>query len=270
MKFKLTTVNDAHQPVIAKILKDLQQKKEKAVEIGNETLANDCWREAEALKLNIQYIKFFEKIKARKYRDAWQILERCEIKASFIEKNSSTEFFIKSRGVFIREKVCKWQSLFPYCMFFSPCFTVEYYTCSICGHKIRPRSRCSHVKGRIYNGDLCVHMAHGMSIKEVSLVSKPVQKYSVIHNDETLDFSLVDYLADLLENPFEDWDIVWTRMSFPIEMFSQLNPSAECPCKSGKNFEACCIKKQEVSIPHVDFVLSKKIPEGKAEIYFPY
>lgn len=105
---------------------------------------------------------------------------------------------------------------------------------------------------------------------EVSIVTKPVQKYSVVHNDETLDFSLIDYLSSFLDNAFEDWVAHWTRMSFAIERFSQVDPSSDCPCKSGNKFEECCINEKEISIPHVDFQFFKSIPHEKANVRFPY
>lgn len=270
MKINLVTLDDARKPLVNELLEKLLEAKKEAVVKGNEELANNCWREAEALKLNVLYIEAFAKLKGNKYRDAWNDLERCEIDSSCIEENSSEEYFASSRARFIKDKVEKMQSLYPYCVFASPGFTVGYYTCSICAHKIRPRSRCGHIKGKIYNGELCVHEAHDLEFREISLVTNPVQKYSVVHNDETLDFSLIDYLCDLLDNAFEEWDINWTKRSFPIDRFSNVEPSANCPCKSNKPFKECCINKDEVIIPHVDFVFSKNIPENKAEIRFPY
>lgn len=270
MKIKLINIEDAHKPVISQILRELDRKKKEAVSLGNEELANNCWRESEALKVNVKYIEAFEKIKSKNYRDAWIDLERCEIDVDSIKRNSGPNFFIKSRCYFIKSQVSKWQSLYPYCLFLSPGFKVGYHTCSICNHKIRPRSRCSHVKGKIYGGELCVHQMHNVEMLEISLVNKPVQKYSVAHNDETLDFSLINYLSDLLDNAFEYWEAHWTRMSFPIERFSQVDSDSDCPCKSGKRFEECCINEKEISIPHVNFNFFKEIPDQKAKVRFPY
>jgi len=270
MKVELTTLKDCESPEIEKLLETLLERKEEAVASGNGELANQCWRETEALKLNILYINAFSKIKNEKYRDAWCELERCEINCNFLEENSSQEFLVKTRVCFIKEKIEVLQSLYPYCIFASPGFTVSYYKCSICDHKIRPRSRCEHKKGKIYNGELCVHIAGDMEFKEISLVTKPVQKYSVVHDDKTLDFSLLIYLFDIVENPFEDWDVNWTTMKFPIDRFSSLEKGGECPCKSGAIFKDCCLEKDEVEIPHVDFTFSKPIPDSKEKIKFPY
>ncbi|MGE8705369.1 MAG: hypothetical protein ACN6O5_22035 [Achromobacter sp.] len=270
MKIRLIDIEDTRNPVVNQILGELDRKKNEAASTGNEELANDCWRELEALKVNIKYIEAFEKIKSKRYRDAWIDLERCEIDVNSIKINSDSGFFIASRCHFIEKQVPKWQSLYPYCLFISPGFKVGYYTCRICNHRIRPRSRCSHIKGKIYNGELCVHEAHDVEMLEISLVRNPVQKYSVAHNDETLDFSLINYLSDFLDNAFENWEAHWTRMSFPMERFSRVDPGSDCPCKSGKKFEECCINEKEISIPHVDFEFFKKIPDEKTRVRFPY
>lgn len=270
MRIELVTLKDSQHPQIKEYLDTLFKTKKEAVSKGDEELANNCWREIEALELNIKFIGAFNKIKNKEYREAWSDLERCEIMCGCIEENSNKDLLISSRASFIKDKVVKLQSLYPYCVFASPGFTVGYYTCSICNHKIRPRSRCEHIKGKIYNGELCVHAGHDIEFKEISLVTKPVQKYSVVHNDETLDFSLINYLFTLLDNAFEEWDINWTKMSFPIERFSNVDSNDDCPCKSEKTFKDCCINKNEIEIPHVDFIFSKEISKDKEKLKFPY
>lgn len=270
MKVELLTPQDCEKPVIKKVIEELNRVRDEAAMSGDEEKANGCWRELEATELNILYIGAFHKIKNKEYRDAWCDLEKCEIKYSSLEENSSEEFLINSRSKFIFDKVKKLQSLYPYSVFASPGFTVGFYTCSICDHKIRPRSRCEHKKGKVYNGELCLHVGHDMKFTEISLVTNPVQKYSVVHNDETLDFSLLTYLLDILDNAFEEWDLHWTTMKFAINRFSNVKPDSKCPCKSDNIFEECCIGKDEVEIPHIDFIFSKPIPEEKEEIAFPY
>ena len=270
MKINLTTLEDSESPQINQIVDALKGSKLKAVECGDEEKANRCWRELEALELNRLFIQAFNSIKNKKYRDGWNKLEQCEIICKFLIENSPKNFLISTRVNFIKDKVEKWQSIYPYCLFVSPGFKVGYYTCRICEHKIRPRSRCEHKKGKIYNGELCLHVAHDMEILEISIVSKPVQKYSVIHDDETLDFSLLKYLFDILEYAFEEWDLNWTKMKFPAERFKSVRKESKCPCKSDNTFENCCINKAEVEIPHIDFIFSRSLPNDKEEIIFPY
>lgn len=270
MVIELTTLEDTLNPESIKIIDGIKNEKIKAIERCDEVKANECWRILEAFKLNVLYIKAFHNIKNKKYRDAWNELEQCEINYGFLSKNSTEGFLINTRSEFIRDKVSKWQSLYPYCLFMSPGFKIGYHTCSICGHKVRPRSKCGHKKGKIYNGELCLHIAHDIEFLEVSIVSTPVQKYSVIHDDKTLDFTLLQYLSDVLENAFEDWDLSRTTKKFPRERFANVKDDDACPCKSGKKFQLCCKEKKEIEIPHIDFILSKHLPPDKEEIKFPY
>ncbi|MEQ8485881.1 MAG: hypothetical protein RIB46_16095 [Pseudomonadales bacterium] len=259
MKIKLLTLEDAQNDNVTEMLDALNKKRQQAVDQGDEALANDCWREIEALELNLLFVEAFHKLGEHQYREAWHDLERCEIKCESLKRNTSDQYFERSRARFIQQMVTRWQSLYPYCIFVSPAMTVGYYECSICGHKIRPRSRCTHQKGRVYLGELCVHVARDVQLGEISLVTNPVQKYSVLHNDETLDFSLISHLREMLDHPFEPWDLNWTTKKFPRERFSAVTGDAACPCKSGKAFGDCCIDQPEVEIPHVDFLLSKQV-----------
>ncbi|MCD9480489.1 hypothetical protein [Photobacterium phosphoreum] len=270
MKISLSTLEDVNDPELQTYLDELKKRKEQAQVCNNEEVANAYWREIEAIELNITFIKCFGHLKAKQYRTAWNLLERCEINCKFLIENSTTEFQKKKRVSFIQEFIVKFQSLFPYCVFVSPGFKVGFYTCGICGHKVRPRSRCKHKKGKVYNGQLCLHEGHELEPIEISIVDKPVQKYSVMHDDSTLDFSLLDYLMEVLNCAFEYWDYVKTKMSFPRERFATFTSDDLCPCKSGSYFKDCCESKSEIEIPHIDFIFTKEIPDDKEKIKFPY
>lgn len=108
-----------------------------------------------------------------------------------------------------------------------------------------------------------------MEILEVSIVLTPAQKYSVMHDDATLDFTLVQYLSNILENAFEEWDLNRTTMRFPRERFANVRNEDDCPCKSGREFHSCCSDKK-IEIQYINFILSKAPPPDKEEISFPY
>ncbi|AXX59650.1 zinc chelation protein SecC [Vibrio vulnificus] len=271
MKNNLSTIEDIENPEYQAYLSALKASKDEVAKLpGNEDNVNAHWREIEALELNADFIRVFALLKAKEYRSAWDLLERCEIACKFLIKNSSSDFQQRKRVSFIEEMIEKYQSLFPYCVFVSPGFKVGYYTCGICGHKVRPRSRCEHQKGIVYNGKLCLHEGHDLEPIEISIVNKPVQKYSVMHNDSTLDFSVLEYLVSSLHNVFEPWDYEKKTMSFPREKFSMFSSNDLCPCKSGSIFSSCCEHKSEIEIPHIDFYFSRKSLHDENEIRFPY
>ena len=263
-------VNLNNQTEVKSALAALADAKRIAAEEGDESQANQLWRDIQALKVVSAYVTAINNIKQQKYRDAWCELEQCEITCKFLSENSNKEFYNSSSADFVERYVSKWQSLYPYCMFISPAMVVGYYTCSICNHKIRPRSRCEHIKGRIYNGELCTHQAHDLEIREVSIVTNPVQKYSVIHNDETLDFSLLKYLCSHINNPFDEWEAHWTTKKFPKDRFHSVEEDHKCPCQSGNKFGQCCLGKPEIEIPHVDFELKNGLNKNAEVERFPY
>lgn len=258
------------QEEVNSALTQLTEAKHAASADAEEEKANQLWRDIQVLKIASTFVAAIKNIKQKKYRDAWCELEQCEIACKFLGENSSTAFFQESGARFIETYTGKWQSLFPYCVFASPAMVVGYYSCSICNHKIRPRSRCQHTKGRLYNGEICTHQAHELEILEISIVSKPVQKYSVMHNDETLDFSLLEYLCSHIESPFDEWDAHWTTKKFPRARFGSLSENQNCPCQSGCLFGQCCSNKAEIEIPHVDFALRNDLNEEAKSKRFPY
>lgn len=270
MNVSLATIEDIKNSDIEALIEKHNETREHAIKQNNEDLANNCWRNINIIKLNTLFIETFEKIKNKKHLDAWCDLEQCEILCHNLIENSDDELLDKSRVHFISSKVKLWQSLFPYKVFISPGFVVGYYTCGICNHKIRPRSRCEHVKGKIYWGKLCTHQGHELEIREISLVTKPVQKYSVATAGVDFDYSLVNYLIDKLDHAFEEWDVNWTTKNYLIDRFSSVQSSDDCPCKSGNKFNECCKNNESIDIPHVDFFFQKKLPKSKEGTVFPY
>ncbi len=270
MTDKQPSVNLSNQAEVESTLAKLAVAKRIAAEKGEENQANQLWREIQAITIVSTYVSAIKKIKQKKYRDAWCELEQCEITCKFLRENSDNDFFNNSRVEFVKKYVSKWQSLYPYCVFASPAMLVGYYTCSICNHKIRPRSRCEHIKGLIYNGMLCTHQGHDLQIREISLVTNPVQKYSVVHNDETLDFSILEYLCSHISNPFDEWETHWTTKKFPISRFYSVSKDHKCPCQSGNKFGQCCSDKVEIEIPHVDFELKNGLNVNSEIERFPY
>ena len=265
-----SSVNLNNQTEVESTLAALADAKRIAAEKGDESQANQLWRDIQALRILSTYVTAINNIKQQKYRDAWCELEQCEINCKFLGGNSNKEFYKNSGAEFVEKHVSKWQSLYPYCVFASPAMVVGYYTCGICNHKIRPRSRCQHIKGCIYNGELCTHQAHDLEIREISIVTNPVQKYSVVHNDETLDFSLLEYLCSHISSPFAEWEAHWTTKKFPKARFHSVSEDHKCPCQSGKNFGQCCSGKVEIEIPHVDFELKNGLNENAEAESFPY
>jgi hypothetical protein len=60
---------------------------------------------------------------------------------------------------------------FPQQYFMSPEILFKKGECSICGKNIR---NCSHIKGRVYNGEYCTQIVKGITISGASLTDNPL------------------------------------------------------------------------------------------------
>ena len=63
--------------------------------------------------------------------------------------------------------------LFPKMMFSSYGGIIKKTRCNICGLEYE---ECEHLKGKMYNGELCVREIHEVDLEEVSLVENPASK----------------------------------------------------------------------------------------------
>lgn len=106
MKISLTNVEHIDSPEIKAYRERLVAGKERAQEIKDEQAANNIWRASESLNVNILFIKAFDNLKSGNYREAWNLLERCEVNCSFIERNSDEKFLSESR-IFLSRRPLK-------------------------------------------------------------------------------------------------------------------------------------------------------------------
>jgi hypothetical protein len=65
--------------------------------------------------------------------------------------------------------------LFPKMMFASAGYLIKKTKCTICELEYQD---CNHLKGKFYNGELCVQEIHEAELEEVSLVENPASKLS--------------------------------------------------------------------------------------------
>jgi len=177
---------------------------------------------------------------------------------------------------FIGSQVSKFQSLFPYRMFLSPSLVIRKCRCSICGQEMSIRNPCGHRRGEIYDGELCTRIVEDADLLEVSLVPNPVQKYSVVFpkdsdgaSSDPYDYRLVEYVTRGLRVPFDAWDVEWTNIRHPHELYSHYAKGDKCPCGSGKTYESCCLQESGVLRPHARVIFSVAPPEDLPAIVYP-
>lgn len=257
------TTYDSYKNKLEGYLSSCQKK-------NKENTTNFLWRLVTLYNIKINFIKNFEHLKNGNFYESWCILETIEISVQNLINNSSKEFIDKYQVNFYKHYTQQWQSLFPYNIFFSMGFIASKFTCSICGHELRPRSLCNHRKGKIYDGELCFHICNQMDdILEVSIVDNPMQKCCIPMID--YDYSLVQYAVDRLYSPFDGWSYYKTKIKVERSKFHSVPPEDLCPCReNNKRFEECCFFKSQIEIPHIDFYFEKPFDESLPKFAFPY
>jgi hypothetical protein len=225
-------------------------------EKGNCNLANRAWflrAVAESRSLMIQAIN---EIQGGRHKDGWCTLEHAELSCRALRRNA----FLDPDGYGVTTlltQVERWQSLFPYKVFGSPEFVIEAARCSICQTVSSPWSGCEHVPNIVYCGEMCHRTIEGMSLKSVSIVLEPVQKFSVLiaygeDGSDPMDYSMVNWVAERIASPFDQWNVEWTTEIHPHHLFSAA-PGDPCPCGSGKYYRCCCLYTLGVRRPHAQF-----------------
>ncbi len=245
----------------------LREHKIAAIQREDQALAKEIWCFEQILKIQSSYLDAFTKLKGGQYYDAWCVLEQIEVALSSLDRHlrdHADQYALE----FIRTHCERFQSLFPYRMFFSTEFIHKELKCSICNATIAIRNPCGHRVGEIYNGDLCIRIVADLELMGISLVTTPRHKYSVgfaggSKTRDTYDYSLVRSVVAELPTPFQTWSCDWTRRRVPHSAFRAVGRNDPCPCESGKKYKTCCLKEPGVLRPHCVFQLGAPTPDAK-------
>jgi hypothetical protein len=240
---------------------EVATSKASAVAADNQVEAKSFWQVQAIARVQRSYLKAFGLLKEYRFYDAWCEFERCEVAIASLKRHAVIERGDPTRIDYIETMVKRWQAQFPYKVFLSPEILKKRMECSICGAKVSLRNPCGHEKGQIYNGEECLHRIVASEFLSISIVTDPVQKYSVafIATDDGsgsrdhYDYGNVRFAIDRLASAFHGWHVEAETRTFPISVVSHLPPESPCPCASGKPFGDCCASKPEVTIPHKQF-----------------
>lgn len=165
---------------------DLLEVKRKYVEHGLENEANLTFCLDQSLQA-IQYeLQMLINLKEDNMGEAWNNLVKAQITYENVVRNCPCES-ISENGYITR---LEWYEklLFPGMMFASIGGIIKKSHCSICNESY---SKCNHIKGKLYNGELCVRVITEMELEEVSLVDVPANKQcrvsTIAYNGKTVD-----------------------------------------------------------------------------------
>jgi hypothetical protein len=258
---------------------NLEQEIEKMlvtfVESKDEENANRAWYLKAVSTAYKSYCTCFSLMQKGLFYDAWCLFERIEIELMDLQRNpiyAGTDFHLD----FLTERVSAFQALFPYKIFFSPEMIVRHRECGICGALRSPWEDCGHEVGKVYMGKICSCIAKDVELLSVSLVTNPVQKYSVgfscDENGEQVDhydYSIVAFLVSRIASPFDGWSYELTQAYHPHAMFSDVSDDALCPCESGRTYSSCCRTKPGVLRPHCQFYFEVPPPDHLPQFELP-
>ena len=257
--------DDAARDRIKRILRDI---KAHAVANDDQESAKLTWCYEQILDIQENYLSAYREMKAGSYDEAWCTLERVEIGLHFLERHYRPEED-EFRTLLITKHVKQFQALFPYKLFLSPEFLETERVCTICDRPVSIRHPCGHKVGEIYNGEMCGRRITKVELLGFSFVKNPLQKYSVpflVDNDteksrDHYNYALVRFVIDRLRNPFDAWDMRWTRVRHPHSRYEHVSPEEDCPCESGKPYRDCCLPESGVLRPHCEVFFSVPPPE---------
>lgn len=234
----------------------------------SEQIANFGWFISEAANAWTRYLGAFGQIQAGNYYEGWCDLERLEISLQDLSRNKIGNWEGLKLG-FLVNQVKALQVLYPYRIFLSPEFIVGYRTCTICGAKDDPWEGCTHEVGRLYSGKICHRTVHELKLVSVSLVDRPLQKYSVAflggRDGETVDqydYSPIRFVIERLRSPLDGFSVRMTWAYHPHRLFGHIIEADPCPCESGATYRDCCAAKPGVLRRHIEIDFEKEPPSG--------
>lgn len=153
---------------------ELKELKKQFVERNLENEANLIFCIDNSL-LAVQYeLQMLVNIKEDKMREAWGNLVNAQVIYGTVVRNFPFE--LETTIGYVERLEAYEKLLFPKMFFSSVGGIIKKSNCSICKESY---GTCNHIKGRLYNGELCVREISEMELEEVSLVDVPANKHCI-------------------------------------------------------------------------------------------
>jgi hypothetical protein len=158
--------------IIKNYRNDLVELKSKFIEKRLENEANLVYCIEKSL-LAVEYeLQMLVNIKEDKMSDAWGNLVNAQVIYGTVIRNYPFE--IESANGYLKKLYNYEKLLFPKMFFSSVGGIIKKSHCSICN---KPYNQCDHIKGKLYNGELCTRVITEMELEEASIVEIPANKH---------------------------------------------------------------------------------------------
>lgn len=123
--------------------------------------------------LSVQYeLQMLVNIKEDKMSEAWGNLVNAQVTYGSVIRNCPFE--LQCENGYTWRLAAYEKLLFPNLYFQSVGGIIKKSHCSICQENF---SKCDHIKGKLYNGEMCCRIITEMELEEVSLVDNPANKH---------------------------------------------------------------------------------------------
>jgi len=174
--------------------------KKKYVERGLKNEANLIYCLEKSLE-SVQFeLQMLVNIKEDKMSEAWDNLIDAQLAYGVVLRNPLQGFEPTNDGYIARLDAYE-KLLFPKMAFFSVGGIAKKYLCSICNDNY---AKCNHIKGKLYNGELCTRKISEMTAEEISLVETPANKHcralTMFHNGKAVDILTLRETNEQLED----------------------------------------------------------------------
>ncbi len=128
-------------------------------------------------------------LKEDKMDEAWAKLVKAQVVYGTVIRNCPADFQTPNGYI---ERLNQYEKLlFPNLFFHSTGGIIKKSHCSICGQSL---SKCHHIKGKLYMGEMCTRVITEMELEEISLVEDPANKLCRVLTIET-DGRMIDILT---------------------------------------------------------------------------
>lgn len=240
---------------------NLTTLKQNFVRQNDQLSATAAWCLEAIGKIQDSYITVLCHLRNEKFKDAWELLEQCEIGVGDLDKH-----FIEENGEFgiehVRVHASQIQELFFLKWGFSPGFLIKKSFCSICNAQLSIRTDCGHIIGDIYNGEMCRRIITEAKMLHVSIVDSPAQKHSVFwpESEGIRRFAPLTFLSDKLASPWDKWNYHKEDRKLHHPAFRNVGRNDRCPCNSNLKYKRCCLNKERIpEFPHIEFTFSGSV-----------
>jgi hypothetical protein len=248
----------------SEISSSLAQLKATYVASKNQACSKAIWCLQTVGLVQYHYLNAFALMTAARHYAAWCELERAEVCLHSLDRHLRDPENIFGLEL-VRNQIHAFQCLYPYKFFASPEIWHKECRCSVCDQIIKPRSRCHHRPGEIYDGEECFTVIKQMEFLAIAIVMVPVQKYSVIFEADPavsggepnpLAYQMVQCVLRGLASPWNRFGLRWQEKRQPHSLFADTELNDTCPCIAPKgSYLECCRPTEGVLRPHllIDF-----------------